>query len=102
VNKQTLTGLLLDEHELTVIEIRETCSLSMDQVMALVDEGVLEPQGRDPQSWRFGSSCIPKARAAMRLHNDLGINLAGVALALDLIDELEVLRSRLRHYEADS
>jgi hypothetical protein len=31
----------------------------------------------------------------MRLQRDLGINLAGVALALDLLSEVAMLRSRL-------
>ena len=32
----------------------------------------------------------------MRLQRDLGINLAGVALVMDLLDEIEELRGRLR------
>jgi chaperone modulatory protein CbpM len=31
----------------------------------------------------------------MRLQRDLGINLAGVALAIDLLDEIEDLRAQL-------
>jgi chaperone modulatory protein CbpM len=36
-----------------------------------------------------------RARVASRLQGDLGINLAGVALALQLLDEIEELRERL-------
>ncbi|MEE9157003.1 MAG: chaperone modulator CbpM, partial [Gammaproteobacteria bacterium] len=32
----------------------------------------------------------------LRLQQDLGINLAGAALALDLLDELRKLRTRLK------
>ena len=35
----------------------------------------------------------------MRLQRDLDLNLAGTALALDLLDELEQLRERLRALE---
>ncbi|MEO5655034.1 MAG: chaperone modulator CbpM [Nitrosospira sp.] len=31
----------------------------------------------------------------MRLQHDLGVNLAGIALALQLLDEVEMLRARL-------
>jgi chaperone modulatory protein CbpM len=33
------------------------------------------------------------------MQRDLGINTPGAALALDLLDELEQLRSRLRRFE---
>ncbi len=46
--------------------------------------------------WRFSGSALQRARTAMRLQRDLGINLAGVALAMDLLDEIEELRGRLR------
>jgi chaperone modulatory protein CbpM len=35
-------------------------------------------------------------RCALRLERDLGVNLAGAALALDLLDELNRLRARQR------
>jgi chaperone modulatory protein CbpM len=38
----------------------------------------------------------------MRLQHDLNINLAGVALALDLMDEIETMRERLRRFEIES
>ena len=36
---------------------------------------------------------------AHRLQRDLGLNLAGVALALELLDEIEALRSRISALE---
>ena len=100
MKKTTLTGLLLDEHiELSLIDISQACSLSMDKIIELVEEGVLEPKGDEPSNWRFRGTSLGKARAAMRLQEDLGVNLAGVALVLDLLDELEALRSRLCRYE---
>ena len=96
----TLTGQVLDDTiELTLIEITEACSLSTEQIGELVEEGVLEPIGEEPTNWRFRGTCLNKARVAMRLQKDLGLNLAGVALALDLLSEIETLRSRLRLVE---
>jgi chaperone modulatory protein CbpM len=40
-----------------------------------------------------------RARATARLVNDLGVNLAGVALILDLIEERRQLERRLDELE---
>jgi chaperone modulatory protein CbpM len=39
---------------------------------------------------------LRRARTALRLQRDLEINLPGVALALELMEELERLRRELR------
>ena len=92
-----LTGLLLDERiELSLTEISQACSASPDWIIELVEEGVLEPIGDGRTQWRFQGSSVQKAHVAMRLQRDLDINLAGVALALDLLDEIANLRARLR------
>jgi chaperone modulatory protein CbpM len=36
---------------------------------------------------------------ALRLKRDLGVNIAGAALAIDLLEELEELRARLQRFE---
>jgi len=38
---------------------------------------------------------------ALRLQQDLGVNLAGAALALQLLEEAETLRARLREASDD-
>jgi DnaJ-like protein/MerR-like DNA binding protein len=52
--------------------------------------------------WLFDPSAIPRLRLIGRLRESLGINLAGIAVTLDLLDRLcalkhenEKLRSRL-------
>jgi len=92
-----LTGFILDEEEaLTLGELCRACAMHAEWVIGLVEEGVLEPAGRDLTNWRFSGASLRRARIAVRLQRDLGINLAGVALALDLLDEIETLRKRLR------
>jgi len=101
MTKKTFTGVLLDERaELSLVELSRACSSSTEWVIELVDQGVLEPVGPDQAQWHFSGTSLLRARAAMRLQHDLDINLAGVALALDLIDEIETLRERLCQIEA--
>ena len=100
MNQKTLTGNLLDERaELSLKEISRACSSSTEWVIELVSEGVLEPVGREQEQWRFSGTSLLRARAATRLQHDLDINVAGVALALDLIEEIETLRTRLYRIE---
>ncbi|MFW2372200.1 MAG: chaperone modulator CbpM, partial [Gammaproteobacteria bacterium] len=73
-------------------------------IIELVEIGALEPVAPKPLSyeqiqWRFTASSLQRARKASRLQRDLGVNLAGVALALDLLDEIDALESRLRRLD---
>jgi chaperone modulatory protein CbpM len=93
-------GVLLDESvEFTLSELCRSCHTHAEVVFELVEVGVLDPRGRDPGHWRFSGNALRRAERALRLHRDLQINLAGVALALDLLDEIDQLRERLRALE---
>ena len=85
------------EHEvhMTIMELAEATCTPEDLIMAWVSEGVLSPAGATPQDWRFSGSSLKRAKTAARLMHDLELNLPGVALALDLLDELDQLRSQL-------
>jgi len=92
-----LTGLLLDEQcLLTLGELSRACEVNAEAIVELVREGVLDPLGEDTAHWRFRGTGLQRARAAVRLQRDLGVNLAGVALALELMDEIDTLRRRLQ------
>lgn len=92
-------AIIIDEqHALTLAEFSHACAVQTGYIIELVDEGLLTPESeeeREPHLWRFASDQMRRARVALRLQNDLGINLAGVALALQLLDEIETLQQRL-------
>lgn len=91
---------LMDEEslELSLSELCRVCSLTADEVIDYVDYCVIEPHG-EPAHWRFNSVSIRRVQKIQRLQRDLGVNLAAGALVLDLLDELELLRGRVRRYE---
>lgn len=92
-DRELLTGIVLDEQgEFTLAELCRVCDLSTQQATEMVAEGVLNPRGREPVSWRFHSTELVRVQRALHLQRDLRVNLPGVALALDLLDELEELR----------
>jgi chaperone modulatory protein CbpM len=95
-----IEGELLDEQRaLTVAEFIRVCGVSVDQVNSMVAEGMLHPRGAAPEQWVFCGVEIIRVRRAVRLQRDLELNLPGAALALELIDEIERLRCRVRQME---
>lgn len=102
MSNRVIEGVLLNEYmEVTLSEICTACNCHAEWILELVSEGVLDPIDKNAVHWRFPGHSVHKARAAMRLKQDLGINLPGVALALDLIDELEELRERLDRFDVN-
>ncbi len=96
-NRRVVDSIVVEEQfEFALADLCRACGTDREQVIALVREGVLEPAGRAPEEWRFSGPSLKRTRAALRLAQDLELSLAGAALVLDLLDELETLRSRLR------
>lgn len=82
--------------ELTLLEVSRCCAVQTDFIVELIDEGALAPlAGSAPESWRFTTVQTRQVTVAARLQRDLGVNPAGAALALQLLDELETLRAQL-------
>ena len=89
-------AIILEElTELTLAEVSRACAVDVECIVELVAEGLLAPRGREPHRWRFSGAHLRRATVALRLQRDLGVNLAGAALALQLLDEVEALRGRL-------
>jgi len=95
-----LEGPIVEEEvEFTFFELCRATGASEEQLALWIDEGALEPQGAGPQAWRFDGASLCRVRIAQRLTRDLEINAAGIALALDLLDEIDRLRARLRRVQ---
>jgi chaperone modulatory protein CbpM len=92
-----LTGIILEEEiHLSLRELCDACAVHAEFITELVDEGVIEPSGFVKSHWCFSGVSLHRIRAAKRLQQDLGVNLAGAALALDLLDEMQQLHTQLQ------
>lgn len=87
------------EYSFTLAEMSRCCGVTAEKILVLVGEGVLSPAGRTQLEWRFAGSDLVRALSALRLERDLGVNPAGAALAIELIDEMQELRRRVRLLE---
>ena len=92
-----VSGFILEEQVgLTLAELCRACGVRAELLVELVEEGVISPSGEAPEVWRFTGVHLRHARVAVRLQRDMGVNPAGAALALQLMDEVELLRGRLQ------
>lgn len=97
-----MTGEVLSEkNRLALKDISERCGVPETTVKAYVEEGVIEAEGEDVARWRFSEVSVVRVQKAHRLERDLGLNPAGVAVALDLMSRIENLQARLRRMERD-
>ena len=95
-----LRGDLLDEDvEMTLAQLCQAGEVSGAQLIELVEQGVIDPLGPEPAEWRFVSVSLRRVRITGNLQRDLGVNAPGAALALELLEEIEELRARLRRLE---
>jgi chaperone modulatory protein CbpM len=91
-----LKGEIFEEDEqLTLIELCQACDITIERVMEIIDEGIVEPKGENAENWSFRGVSLHRVRFVLSMERDLGINTAGSALALELLAELERLRKRL-------
>lgn len=91
-----LVELIDDEMTFTLAELCQRCAVEAEIIEALVEQGILEPSGRRGRHWCFPSSSLRRTRITLHLQRDLGVNLAGAALALDLLERIEDLDARVR------
>ena len=92
-----LTATLVDDASpMTLAELARACRAAEEQVHVWVVEGVLQPIGSSPPEWRFAGPALRRARLAVTLTREMEVNAPGVALALDLMDEIEALKAALR------
>ncbi|MBN6775817.1 chaperone modulator CbpM [Pseudomonas granadensis] len=82
--------------QLDMAEFCEAADLSDVYVIEIVEHGILEPQGGQPREWRFSDYELALAKRAAKLRRDLELEWEGVALALDLLEEVRELRAENR------
>lgn len=90
-----LHGSIIEESDsISLVEFCQICQTDIEWVTALVQEGVLEPTGSEPEHWSFSGISLRRALIISRLQQDLDINLAGAALIIELLEERDNLLAR--------
>ena len=97
---QVLEAHVLGEGDwIAVSEICQLCRLDLEAVLELAQLGIVSSRERTPGEWQVAATALPRLRVAGRLMQDLGINVSGAALALELLESQRELEKRLRRLE---
>ena len=85
-----------DQLSLTLVELSRACNAHAEWVLELVDEGIIDPLIKDSIHYHFSAACLKQALAVKHLQHDLGINLAGAAMVLELKQEIDRLHTHIK------
>ena len=79
--------------ELSLTDICEAVELPEQAFLKLVEHGIIIPSGEQPSDWSFDLTMVSIAKRATRLHRDLELDWAAVAVIVELIEERNQLQS---------
>jgi DNA-binding transcriptional MerR regulator len=92
-----------EDDQLTLERVAEYAGLHPELIKRFLDYGLIEPRDQTSEVMLFDAVTVLRVRMIQRVRRDMGVNLAGVGVILDLVDRLraiqlenELLRSRLR------
>jgi chaperone modulatory protein CbpM len=95
-----VTAEVFDEdYRISLDELREMLNIEDDFLEQLFDFGLIEPIDTAEPDLVLDATAFQRIHTAIRLQRDLNINIEGIALALELLDELNELRNKIQILE---
>ena len=88
-------GVIVTEDEyVSLIHLCHNCNHSEEEIIELVEEGILEPVGGTRQEWHFHYRAISRIKKVRRLQRDFELDLNATGLIIHLLDRIEELESK--------
>ncbi len=88
-----LTGVIIEEMD--CIQLCNQYGIPKDLLLEMIEEGLFAAPSSNLKHITLDEKAVHRIEAALRLHRDLRINLPGVVLALELLEEMESLEKEL-------
>ena len=79
--------------KLSVHEVCQAAGITRETLIEIVHEGIVEPRGATAGEWEFDTDALTLLRRAARLQADFELEWGGIALVIDMLNELEKARS---------
>lgn len=93
---EIIIGMLIENGEpLSYVEICKQFAINKDILREMMDFGIFSNSDTQLEDLKFTARETAKIEAAFRLRKDLGINLPGIALALELLEKIKNLDEEL-------
>jgi DNA-binding transcriptional MerR regulator len=93
---QALTIWRIEHSLLTIDDLANAAGLQPELVDVLVRYQLVQPMTNMGACPLFSSSSVERLGRIFRVRHDLGVNLAGVGVILELMERIELLQSELQ------
>lgn len=91
-----IAGVLMDENTtISFVDVCQKCNISEDVLIEMIEHGLFPASTTAVKNIHIDQQTFTRIQSACRLQQDLGINLPGVVLVLELLDELEKAQKEL-------
>lgn len=91
--------ILSDGDWIAASEICQLCCIDLPAVLELAELGLVAPRETRAGEWQVPATALPRLRTVGRLMRDLGVNVSGAALAVELLEAQRQLERRIRLLE---
>ena len=88
----------IEREQLSLDALAACAGVHPARIEYFVEYGLIEPVARTGTQWLFDTACIARLRTIERLRRDLGANLAGIAVILDLLERLTALQREVEQW----
>ena len=95
-----LEAVIGEECHYTVVEFSTIGGLSVEEISVYIEYGIIQPSGDNSEEWIFSLADLQRLQKALRLQHDLEIDLTGVALAIELLEEIDNLQSKINQLQS--
>jgi DNA-binding transcriptional MerR regulator len=85
---------------LTLDALAERAGIHPGVVQRYIDCGLIEPSARAGGNLFFSVVAVPRLRMIQRLREQLSINLAGIAVILDMRDRIDAMQREIERQRA--
>ncbi len=96
-NDDIVIGIPLEDTWLTLEQVAAACPVEPQWLLRHIEAGLFPSIESVAGTWRFTSISLRRARRMWQLERDFDAEPELAALVADLLEEMDVLRARLRH-----
>lgn len=90
-----MVGVLVEDYSVSFVEVCAGYNISEHLLLEMLEHGLISSIETPNRQLQFDREMLSRISRALRLQEDLGLNAAGVVLALELLDELDDVNQEL-------